>query len=297
MDEFREAHSAHVPRNLMVAVEAQVSDHAIDAGLELARIFGARIECVHAFAGPASGGAHAAASGHGTDHLALSCAVERIARARGVSAPALCAIAGKPAPVLLERALEMEADLIVLGAPRPRALVDFGSTARAILARAACPVLVQPVPVRAIRRILVPVDLSTESLLALAAAIAWARTLRAQVQALCCCNAASALAGTTWGGFGVAQVVDDFAEERQSEFESAMDRFEWCGVPHESSFEEGVAAEVILERAKSADLIAMGTHGRTGFAAALLGSVAYSVVRHATTPVLVVRDPRRVFQT
>jgi len=75
-----------------------------------------------------------------------------------------------------------------------------------------------------------------------------------------------------------------------------MQLFDWGGVDHGTSFVEGVPAEVILARADWADMIAMGTHGRTGFAAALLGSVAYSVVRHATKPVLVVRDPSRVFQ-
>ena len=56
--------------------------------------------------------------------------------------------------------------------------------------------------------------------------------------------------------------------------------------------------ETIIDAASrlGADAIAMGTHGRTGFAAALLGSVAYSVLKHATKPVLVVRDPHRAFE-
>lgn len=38
-----------------------------------------------------------------------------------------------------------------------------------------------------------------------------------------------------------------------------------------------------------ADLVIVGTHGRTGLERALVGSVAETVVRHATCPVLVVR--------
>lgn len=50
---------------------------------------------------------------------------------------------------------------------------------------------------------------------------------------------------------------------------------------------------VICETAERepADLIVMGSHGRTGLAHVLLGSVAERVVRHASCPVLVTRRP------
>lgn len=53
---------------------------------------------------------------------------------------------------------------------------------------------------------------------------------------------------------------------------------------------EGRPAEAILETAKSweADLIVMGTHGRTGLMHLLLGSIAEYVVRHSKIPVMVV---------
>jgi universal stress protein A len=41
-----------------------------------------------------------------------------------------------------------------------------------------------------------------------------------------------------------------------------------------------------------ADLIVMGSHGRTGLAHVFLGSVAERVVRHASCPVLVARKPK-----
>jgi nucleotide-binding universal stress UspA family protein len=56
----------------------------------------------------------------------------------------------------------------------------------------------------------------------------------------------------------------------------------------------GVPAEEIVRYAEIAevDLIIMGTHGRTGFAHALMGSVAEQVVRTAPCPVLLVRAPK-----
>lgn len=54
---------------------------------------------------------------------------------------------------------------------------------------------------------------------------------------------------------------------------------------------EGHAAQVILEHARQLrpGLIVMGSHGHSGVARLLLGSVAENVVREAATPVLVVR--------
>lgn len=55
----------------------------------------------------------------------------------------------------------------------------------------------------------------------------------------------------------------------------------------------GKPAEAIVEYADGrAELIAVATHGRTGAARAVLGSVAMGVVRHATCPVLVTPPTR-----
>jgi len=53
---------------------------------------------------------------------------------------------------------------------------------------------------------------------------------------------------------------------------------------------EGGAVAEITQRGRDigADLIVVGTHGRTGIAHAMLGSVAERVVRRASCPVLTV---------
>ena len=55
---------------------------------------------------------------------------------------------------------------------------------------------------------------------------------------------------------------------------------------------DGVVAEQIvrLARARHAELIVMGTHGRTGLGRMLLGSVAARVLTQAPCPVLTVRS-------
>lgn len=61
-------------------------------------------------------------------------------------------------------------------------------------------------------------------------------------------------------------------------------------VAEEVTTGENPAAEIVaLARADGYDLIAVGTHGHSGWREAILGSVARSVMHTATCPVLVVR--------
>ncbi|GAB7035470.1 universal stress protein [Streptomyces sp. NPDC021749] len=51
----------------------------------------------------------------------------------------------------------------------------------------------------------------------------------------------------------------------------------------------GTAAAVLLEAARDASLLVVGSHGRGGFSGALLGSVSQHCSQHAPCPVVVVR--------
>lgn len=66
-----------------------------------------------------------------------------------------------------------------------------------------------------------------------------------------------------------------------------------AGIDVTTSVIRGVPYEEILDYtdANDIDLIAMGTHGRTGLRRFLLGSVAERVIRHTPVPVLLVRIP------
>ena len=53
---------------------------------------------------------------------------------------------------------------------------------------------------------------------------------------------------------------------------------------------EGDAGEAIVAQSAEADLVVVGSHGRSGLRAALLGSVSRHVVDHARCPVVVVKS-------
>jgi nucleotide-binding universal stress UspA family protein len=85
---------------------------------------------------------------------------------------------------------------------------------------------------------------------------------------------------------------EDWYESRQENaerlFEEARER---TGREFETAIEVGRPARVIVEytEEKGIDHVVMGSHGRSGVARVLLGSVAETVVRRSPIPVTVVR--------
>jgi nucleotide-binding universal stress UspA family protein len=62
------------------------------------------------------------------------------------------------------------------------------------------------------------------------------------------------------------------------------------GVEVERKLVEGDAGEALVAESAEADLVVVGSHGRSGFRAALLGSVSRHVVDHSKCPVVVVKQ-------
>lgn len=61
------------------------------------------------------------------------------------------------------------------------------------------------------------------------------------------------------------------------------------GVEVEQRIVEGDPGDVLVAQSQDADLVVVGSHGRSGLKAALLGSVSRHVVSHAACPVVVVK--------
>lgn len=87
--------------------------------------------------------------------------------------------------------------------------------------------------------------------------------------------------------------VDQVRDEREAAAQRLVARARDSGVPTAFLVWEGDPGEAIVDAAQAehADLIVLGTHGRTGVNRSLFGSVSDHVVRHAPCPVVVVRGP------
>jgi len=77
----------------------------------------------------------------------------------------------------------------------------------------------------------------------------------------------------------------------QGQMDGCIARLKQHGVQAQGVVSAGSAWSCIGQTAEAqhADLVVVGTHGRSGFQRALLGSVAEKVVRTSTVPVLTVR--------
>jgi nucleotide-binding universal stress UspA family protein len=89
--------------------------------------------------------------------------------------------------------------------------------------------------------------------------------------------------------------VDVMAEQRRLAEElvfGAEARLREYGFSTEGRVLMGDAREVLTEEARTqrADLLVMGSHGRTGIAKLMLGSVSSHIVTHASCSVLVVKS-------
>jgi nucleotide-binding universal stress UspA family protein len=147
---------------------------------------------------------------------------------------------------------------------------------------------------RSWKRILVPTDFSDPSTEALDTAVAFAKLSQATLDLVHVAVEPTYVLPPPVDVAPVAPVDLGAIMTRVNDSLAAEEaRVRAAGVACDSAVMVGKPDAEIVARASStgAQLIVMGTHGRSGLAHALLGSIAERVVQHSPCPVLIV--PRR----
>jgi universal stress protein E len=196
---------------------------------------------------------------------------------------------GSPYREIVKLARRLEADLIVVGASegRPIQQVLLGSTADRVVRKTPCPVLVvrseaQFPP----SRVIIPVDLSPVSALALRYGLMFLRDTGgngAEREALFVLNPMEVAGSLQFTAGQIERFADNELRRFVAENATApgiVGHRVLAGYPRE----EILAA--MTER--QADLAILGTHGRSGFERLMIGSVAAEVLEGAGCNVLIV---------
>jgi nucleotide-binding universal stress UspA family protein len=145
-----------------------------------------------------------------------------------------------------------------------------------------------------IQRILCPIDFSDYARHALDHAVALARTYESRITVL---HVFPVIPLTAYApgvpGFDPIVLTPELREQVLVDMKGFIETESAPGVPIQPVIREGDPVGEILRQTTdmNADLLVMGTHGRSGFERLLLGSVTEKVLRKASCPVLTV--PRR----
>lgn len=290
-------------RNIVLGVAEPRNEEAhIARGVRIAETVGARLHVVHAFHIPDPAlypyPEMALFSPEAVERLregALSGLEAAVARVTSSDRVTCSAVATTGEQAVLDAAEAVSAELIMVGATR-RGRVGkavLGTTAQRIVRTARAPVLVvhDPRP-KPVRRVLLTTDLSPLSVAAFEQGMGLLKSVdprndRFEIRSLLVVaydmplppplgeSAASEVAAMKLESF-----VDRVAGSRASEVERRV--------------RIGSAGDEILAEAKEwgADLLIVGTHGRTGASRFLIGSVAETVLRDSLCDVLVIPNPR-----
>jgi nucleotide-binding universal stress UspA family protein len=141
-------------------------------------------------------------------------------------------------------------------------------------------------------RILVPTDFSTGAEVALG----WARSLGAAFSAEVILLHVVDLSIAALAGFpstlAAVPAAGELLDRIRTESDEEMRRLTARLPGSRGLVREGTPRSMILDVAREvgAEMIVMGTHGRTGLTHVFFGSVAEHVVRHSRVPVLTVRQ-------
>lgn len=298
-----------VSRILVPTDFSATSDEALAYARRLAEPFGASLHLVHAFEDPFTTAAfaselYAAVPLPLREQLLREAEAgldERLPRERREQTGATAEIVNGPtAKTIVDYAATLGADLIVMGTHGRGGMAHLllGSVAERVVRTAPCPVLtIRERPADAVRLVLVPTDFSAMSDEALEHAVLVASRFGAGVQLLHVLEDPMVTEGLAAEAY-IAEAPtlrSALLRDARAKLARRSDSTD-PAVRIESEVLFGHGATTIAEYAsqRGVDLIVMGTHGRTGVAHLLLGSVAERLVRTAPCPVLTVRQTPQV---
>jgi nucleotide-binding universal stress UspA family protein len=151
-------------------------------------------------------------------------------------------------------------------------------------------------------KILAPTDFSDDSNLALSYAMTLAQKFSSEIIVVHVDQPLAPVMVSELNPGVDVSTMNRIAEEQRllalKELDETTGRLREGGVKARGLMRVGAPFLEIINAAQSesADLIVMGTHGRTGLVHVLMGSVAERVVNKAPCPVLTVRHPDRKFK-
>lgn len=202
-----------------------------------------------------------------------------VEQAQGIDYEVVIKLAKNPQRGIVDAAEEKHADIIVMGRRGRRGLARLmvGDATAKVVGCAPCTVLVTPKSAKTWEKgILVATDGSPDSNAAVLTAAALSKENSYPLTA-------------------VSVVLASHSPERRREAEAIVQRVREdlteSGIQVNCSVEEGRPEQVIINKTREAgaDLIVIGTLGRSGIGRLLLGSVSERVIGQAECPVLLIK--------
>jgi len=223
-------------------------------------------------------------------------------RAKGIAAKNDIA-SGPAAEAILARVADENVDLIAISSHGRSGVTRWvlGSVAYKVLHANLCPtLLVRPTPLSAgatkasaIGKILVPLDGSEHSLAVLPFIEDLAKAIDASLVLLHVVSPPATYVGIAAGFITMGDTLDQQLEWAKQFLARIVKEVQRRGLRASQVVVVGLGASDIVQVAQheEADLIALSTHGSSGLARWVMGSVADGVVHQTKLPCLVVRPP------
>ena len=209
---------------------------------------------------------------------------------------------GKPFVEIIQVAKEKDVDIILIGT-HGRAGVDriiLGSVAERVVRKAHCPVMVvRRKKFTGFKRIIVPVDFSDCSRKALKSAIAIAKAHKSNLIILHVFEESfvEPYVRAANSEEEAEEIIEKIELVNETKYDEFLKENDFSGIKYNKLLKKGIPETEIVKIAmdQQADLIVMGTHGRSGIKHILIGSTSEEVVRTVHCDIIVVKPEKFKF--